>query len=90
MNNLKSCVPCVCTGSGRKQVCEEHDIGAQCGSTATNTATETVENINAINIQQNQQKTVKSAKSRRIVKIGSRRNFDILSILNSESKKVIF
>ena len=26
MNNFKSCVPCVCTGSGRKRVCEEHDI----------------------------------------------------------------
>ena len=25
MNNFKSCVPCVCTGSGRKQVCEEHN-----------------------------------------------------------------
>ena len=25
MNNFKSCVPCVCTGSGRKRVCEEHD-----------------------------------------------------------------
>ena len=26
MNNFKSCVPCVCTGSGRKRVCKEHDI----------------------------------------------------------------
>ena len=26
MNNFKSCIPCVCTGSGRKRVCEEHDI----------------------------------------------------------------
>ena len=26
MNNFKSCVPCVCTGSGRKRVCEEHNI----------------------------------------------------------------
>ena len=51
MNNFKSCVPCVCTGSGRKQVCEEHDIGTQCGVTATNTATETVENFDAKNIQ---------------------------------------
>ena len=25
MNNIKSCVPCVCTGSGRKRVCEEHN-----------------------------------------------------------------
>ena len=26
MNTFKSCVPCVCTGSGRKRVCEEHNI----------------------------------------------------------------
>ena len=25
MNTFKSCVPCVCTGSGRKRVCEEHN-----------------------------------------------------------------
>ena len=25
MNNFKSCIPCVCTGSGHKQVYEEHD-----------------------------------------------------------------
>ena len=59
MNNFKSCVPCVCTSSGCKQVCEEHDIGTQCGTTATNTASETVGNFDAINIQkslQNQQK----------------------------------
>ena len=62
MNNFKSCVPCVCTGSGRKRVCEEHDIGAQCGATATNTATETVGNSDAINIQQNQQNQQNSQK----------------------------
>ena len=49
MNNFKSCVPCVCTGSSHKQVCEKHNIGTQCGATATNTATETVENIDAMN-----------------------------------------
>ena len=27
MNNFKSCVPCVCTGSGHKRVCEEHNKG---------------------------------------------------------------
>ena len=59
MNNFKSCVPCVCTGSGHKQVCERHDIGTQCGATATNTATGTVENIDATNIQQNQQNSQK-------------------------------
>ena len=59
MNIFKSCIPCVCTGSGHKRVCKEHNIGAQCGATATNTATETVEQSDAINIQkslQNQQK----------------------------------
>ena len=62
MNNFKSCIPCVCTGSGCKRVCKEHNIGTQCGATATNTATETVEHSDAINIQkslQNQQKTAK-------------------------------
>ena len=54
MNNFKSCVPCVCTGSGCKRFCEEHNIGAQCGATTTNTATETVENSDAKGIQQNQ------------------------------------
>ena len=29
MNNFKSCVPCVCTGSSRKRVCEEHDINVK-------------------------------------------------------------
>ena len=55
MNIFKSCVPCVCTGSGRKQVCEEQNIGTQCGATTTNTATETVEQSDAINIQKNLQ-----------------------------------
>ena len=55
MNNFKSCVPCVCTGSGRKRVCEEQNIGTQCGATTTNTATETVEQSDAINIQKNLQ-----------------------------------
>ena len=26
MNNSKGCIPYVCTGSGHKRVCEEHDI----------------------------------------------------------------
>ena len=25
MNNFKSCIPCVCTSSGHKQVCERYD-----------------------------------------------------------------
>ena len=55
MNNFKSCVPCVCTGSGRKRVCEEQNIGAQCGVPTTNTATETVEQSDAINSQKSLQ-----------------------------------
>ena len=53
MNTIKSCVPCVCTGSGHRRVCEEHNIGAQCGATTTNTATETVEPSGAKSIQKN-------------------------------------
>ena len=45
MNNFKSCVPCVCTSSCCNQICERHDIGAQSGATATNTATKTVETL---------------------------------------------
>ena len=81
MNNFKSCIPCVCTSSGCKQVCGEHNIGTQCGATATNTATKTVEHSDAINIQkslqnqqkqlntQTKQKTTKSAKSAKFSKI---------------------
>ena len=59
MNTFKSFVPCVYTGSGHKRVCEEHNIGTQCGATTTNTATETVEHSDARSIQK---KTAKSAK----------------------------
>ena len=57
MNKVKCCVHCVClTGSGRKRSCEEQNIGAQCGTTTTNTATETVEQSDIINFVKNQQK----------------------------------
>ena len=59
MNNFKNCIPCVCTGSGHKQVCERHDVGTQCGATATNTAAQTTENIGASNNQQNSQKLLR-------------------------------
>ena len=68
MNNFKSCIPCVCTSSGRKRVCEEHNIGTQCGATATNTATEIVRNFDAINIQQNQQKQQKQQNSQNLIR----------------------
>ena len=55
MNNSKSCIPCVCTSSGCKWVCERHDIGTKCGATATNIAAQTTENFDAINNRQNQQ-----------------------------------
>ena len=67
MNNFKSCVPCVCTGSGCKWVCERHNICAQCGATATNTATRTVENIDATNIQHNQQNSQKPLRQLEVV-----------------------
>ena len=67
MNNFKSCVPCVCTGRGRKWVCEKHNIGTQCGASATNTATETVENFDVTNIQQNQQNSQKPIKQLEVV-----------------------
>ena len=67
MNNFKSCVPFVCTSSGCKQVCEKHDIGAKCGATDTNTATRTVENIDATNIQQNQQNSQKPIRQLEVV-----------------------
>ena len=38
-------------------------FGTQCGATATNTATKTVENIDATNIQQNQQNSQKTLKT---------------------------
>ena len=60
MNNFKSCIPCVCTSSGHKRVCEEHNIGTQCGAIATNTATVTVGNFDAINIQKNQQSSLQN------------------------------
>ena len=69
MNNFKSCVPCVCTSSGRKQVCEEHNIGIQCGATATNTATETVEHFGATNIQKNLQNQQNSQKFMRQLEV---------------------
>ena len=67
MYKLKSCVPCVCTGSGRKRVCEKHNIGTQCGATTTNTATEIVENFDATNIQQNQQNFQKPIRQLEVV-----------------------
>ena len=67
MNNFKSCVLCVCTSSGNKRVCEKHNIGTQSGATATNTATETVENFDATNIQQNQQNSPKPIRQPEVV-----------------------
>ena len=66
MNNFKSCIPCVCTSNGHKQVCKRHDIGAQCGTTATNTA-QTTENIDAINNQQNQKNSQKLLRQLEVV-----------------------
>ena len=63
MNNFKRLRHCVClTSSGCERSCEEQNIGAQCGTTTTNTATETVEQSEIINIQQKQPKSAKTAK----------------------------
>ena len=69
MNNFKSCVPCVCTSSGHKQVCKRHDIGTQCGATATNTAAQTTENFDATSNHQNKQNSKKL--SRQLVVVPS-------------------
>ena len=75
MNNFKGCVHCVClTGSGRKRSCEEQNIGAQCGATTTNTATETVKQskiINCLKNQQNQPKQLKALKLKRQLEVVS-------------------
>ena len=55
MNNFKSCVPCVFTGSGCKQVAKNRILVPNVGP-LHNTATETVEQSDAINFQKNQQK----------------------------------
>ena len=67
MNNFKSCIPCVCIGSGHKWVCERHDIDTQCGATATKTAAQTTENINATNNQHNQQNSQKLLRQLEVV-----------------------
>ena len=59
MNNCKCCVPCVCTGSGRKQACKKHDIGTQCGITATNITAQKTKNFDANTNQKNQQNSQK-------------------------------
>ena len=67
MNNFKSCVPYVHTGSGHKWVCERHNIGTQCGATATNIVGQTTENIDATNNQQNQQNSQKLSRQLELV-----------------------
>ena len=51
------------------EVCKRHDIGAQCGATATNTAAQTTENFDATSNQQNQQNSQKL--SRQMVVVSS-------------------
>ena len=67
MNNYKRLRHCVClTGSGRERSCEEQNIGTQCGATTTNTATETVEQSEIIDIQPKQQKQLKQLNSQNL------------------------
>ena len=67
MNNSKGCIPYVWTSSGCKQVCERHDIGAQCVAPATNIAAQTTENFDATNNQQNQQNSPKLSRQLEVV-----------------------
>ena len=59
MNNSKCCIPYVCASSGHKWACERHDIGTQCGATATNIAAQTIKNFDANSNQQKFQKTLR-------------------------------
>ena len=68
----EGCVYCVClTGSGRKRSCEEQNIGTQCGTTTTNTTTETVEQSENINCLKNQPKQLKALKLKRQLEVVS-------------------
>ena len=70
MNNYKRLCHCVCsTGSGRERSCEEQNIGAQCGTTTTNTATETVEQSENIVIQPKQLKQLNSQNLKRQLEV---------------------
>ena len=59
MNNSKCCVPCVCARSGHEWACKRHNIGTQCGATATNITAQTIKNFDANSNQQNQQNSQK-------------------------------
>ena len=67
MNNCKCCIPYVCAGSGCKQACKRHNIGAQCGATARNIVAQTTRNFDAKNSQQNQQNSQKSLRQLEVV-----------------------
>ena len=59
MNNYKCCVPYVCASSSCKWACKRHNIGAQCGATATNIVAQTTRNFDAKIHQQNSQKSLR-------------------------------
>ena len=65
MNHCNCCLDYVCTSSGCKQACKRHDIGTQCGATATNIAAETIRSFDAKSNQQNQQNQQNFQKSPR-------------------------
>ena len=67
MNNSKCCVPCVHTGSSCKQSCKRHDIGTQCGVTATNATAQTAKNFDTNSNQQNQQDSQKTLRQLEVV-----------------------
>ena len=71
MNKDNCCFDYVCTSSGCKQTCKRHDIGAQCGATATNITAKIIIDsdirINAKVNQENQQKSPKSLRQLLVV-----------------------
>ena len=67
MNNSKCCVLYVCGGSSCKQACKSHNIGTQCGATATNVVAQTTRNFDAKSNQQNQQNSQKTLRQLEVV-----------------------
>ena len=67
MNNYKCCSSYVCAGNGCKQACKRHDIGTQCGTTATNIKAKTIKDNQVKDNQQNQQNSQKYLRQLEVV-----------------------
>ena len=70
MNNSNCCIPYICTSSSCTQACERHNIGTQCGTTATNIAAQTTRDlgikVSAKGNWQNQQNYQKSLRQLKV------------------------